>query len=102
MATQAQFEAIVAEEFGWSKAETRQIFEAISGLVVKELRKRDGDKKVALRGLGTFKLVDTPAKPRRKGRNPATGEEIMLKAKPKGRKVKVLVNKGLRDTLKAS
>ena len=66
------------------------------------LRKRDGDKKVALRGLGTFKLVDTPAKPRRKGRNPATGEEIMLKAKPKGRKVKVLVNKGLRDTLKAS
>jgi nucleoid DNA-binding protein len=32
--------------------------------------------------------VNKPASPARKGRNPFTGEEIMIKAKPASRKVR--------------
>ncbi len=38
-------------------------------------------------GLGKLVIRKTPARPARKGRNPATGEEIMIKAKPAGRKL---------------
>jgi DNA-binding protein HU-beta len=38
-------------------------------------------------GLGKLIVRKTPARPARKGRNPATGEEIMISAKPAGKKL---------------
>lgn len=38
-------------------------------------------------GLGKLVVRRTPKRPARKGRNPATGEEIMIAAKPAGRKL---------------
>jgi len=38
-------------------------------------------------GLGKVKIRTLPATPARKGRNPATGEEITIKAKPKRSKL---------------
>ena len=40
-----------------------------------------------LPGVGKLVLKKTPARPARKGRNPATGEEIMIPRKPAGKKL---------------
>jgi nucleoid DNA-binding protein len=39
-------------------------------------------------GLVKLRTVDKPATKARKGRNPFTGEEIMIKAKPASRRVR--------------
>ena len=57
------------------------------------------------KGVGTFTLpglfkinaVKVPAKPKRKGKNPFTGEEQMFAAKPASVKVKVRPLKKLKD-----
>ncbi len=38
-------------------------------------------------GLGKLVVRKTPARPKRKGRNPATGEEMMIPAKKAGQKL---------------
>jgi nucleoid DNA-binding protein len=44
-----------------------------------------------------IKVVNKPARPARMGVNPFTGEEMMFKAKPASKGVKVLALKGLKD-----
>jgi nucleoid DNA-binding protein len=60
------------------------------------------------RGSGEFQIPDTgvkirrvkkPARKARMGRNPATGEEIKIAAKPAHTVVKVLALKALKDTI---
>ncbi|MFW5750076.1 MAG: HU family DNA-binding protein [Planctomycetota bacterium] len=46
-----------------------------------------------LPGLGKLVLKKTPRRPARMGRNPATGEEIKIAAKPAGKKLVFRVNK---------
>lgn len=58
----------------------------------------DGDP-VNLSGFVKFSRKDTPAKPAREGRNPATGETMMLKPKPASVAVKVTPLKALKDTV---
>jgi len=47
----------------------------------------------SLPGLGKLLLKKTPRRPARPGRNPATGEEIMLKPKPAGKKLVFRISK---------
>jgi nucleoid DNA-binding protein len=47
----------------------------------------------SLPGLGKLVLKKTPKRPAREGRNPATGEIIMLPPKPAGRKLVFRVSK---------
>src|SRR5437879_456732 len=54
---------------------------------------------VAISGFAKFARRDVPAKPRRKGRNPATGEEIMLALKPASRSVKITPLKAFKDAV---
>ena len=54
---------------------------------------------VAISGFAKFARRDVPAKPRRKGRNPATGEEIMLAPKPASRSVKITPLKAFKDAV---
>jgi nucleoid DNA-binding protein len=54
---------------------------------------------VAISGFCKFARRDVPAKPRRKGRNPATGEEIMLAPKPASRSVKITPLKAFKDAV---
>lgn len=49
---------------------------------------------VSLIGFGSFKVVKTKAKT---GRNPRTGKEIKI---PAGRKVKFIIGKTLKDSVK--
>ena len=48
---------------------------------------------------GTFMLKETAARPARMGRNPATGEEIKIKATPAKKKVVFKISKSYKDTL---
>ena len=88
--TQAQFFQAVAEGAELSKAQVRQVFQAVEDVVTKRL-KNEG--KIPLGGLGAVKLVDRKA---RIGRNPATGEQIQIPAK---RVVKFRVAKAAKDAI---
>jgi DNA-binding protein HU-beta len=68
----------------------REIYEGIVAATIKVTRK---EKECKLPGFGIVKLVKTKA---RKGRNPATGEEIQIKAKTV---VKIRVAKALKDAI---
>jgi nucleoid DNA-binding protein len=48
-------------------------------------------------GLLKMRVVKKPATKARKGVNPFTGEEMMFKAKPASKVVKVAALKGLKD-----
>ena len=54
---------------------------------------------VAISGFAKFARRDVPAKPRRRGRNPATGEEIWLAPKPASRSVKITPLKAFKDAV---
>ena len=44
-------------------------------------------------GIGKLRLKKTPRRPARMGRNPATGEEIQIAAKPAGKKLAFSISK---------
>lgn len=52
-----------------------------------------------LPGLLKIAIVDKPARKAREGINPATGEKIMIKAKPASKAVKVRALKRLKDVV---
>ena len=64
----------IASKTGLSQKDAGASLEAFIGAVSKSLKKGES---VTLIGFGTFKVVKTAA---RKGRNPQTGKEIMIKA----------------------
>ena len=55
--------------------------------------------KIRISNLGILQVRVRPALPARKGRNPATGEEIQIKAKKASRQVAFRVAKTLRETI---
>jgi DNA-binding protein HU-beta len=68
----------VAEGTGVPKADVSRVVDKM----LEEVRScLDGGESVALRGFGTFRVTETAA---RKGRNPATGQEMDI---PAGRRV---------------
>lgn len=70
----ADFVSAVAEKTGMTKADSDMALAAVLNVIATEVA--DG-KRINLPGFGTFKLNFRAA---RKGRNPATGEEIDIKA----------------------
>jgi len=66
----------------------REVFDALTALIAADLSKK-GAGEFNFNGLMKLKTVNKPATSARKGRNPFTGEEIMIKAKPASRKVRV-------------
>jgi DNA-binding protein HU-beta len=69
-----------------TKAQANRVVDAVFDTIVKTLSHGDD---VAISGFGTFRVARTKA---REGRNPKTGEKIMIKAsvKPKFRAGKAL------------
>lgn len=64
----------VAAKTQLSKAQVKEILDLSLDMIVKKVKK---DERVALSGFGTFTLRKRAA---RKGRNPATGEAVKVKA----------------------
>jgi len=67
--------------------QVREVFDALTAIMVADLGKK-GSGEFNFNGLVKLRTVNKPATPARKGRNPFTGQEIMIKAKPASRKVR--------------
>jgi nucleoid DNA-binding protein len=72
----------------------KEVFDALTQIMVADLSKK-GSGEFNFNGLVKLKTVNKPATKARKGRNPFTGEEIMIKAKPASRKVRARALRGL-------
>ena len=77
--TQTQLVAAVAEKAEMSKADAKRALGALDEIVLTEL---GNAQKVRIGGLVQLTVRVKPAQKSRKGRNPATGEEITIAAKP--------------------
>ena len=77
--TQSQMIAAVADRAEMSKADARRALDALDEIVLEEL---GNAQKVRLGGLVQLTVRVKPATKKRPGRNPATGEEITIAAKP--------------------
>jgi DNA-binding protein HU-beta len=69
----------VAERAELSKADAKRALDALDDIVLDEL---SNAQKVRIGGLVQLTVRVKPATKKRKGRNPATGEEIEIAAKP--------------------
>ena len=77
----------IATGTGLKPRQVKEVFEGLQALMAADLGKR-GPGEFNVLGLIKLRTVNKPATPARKGRNPFTGEEIMIKAKPASRKVR--------------
>lgn len=77
--TQTQLAGAVADRAEISKAEAKRVLAALDEIVLEEL---GNAQKVRVGGLVQLTVRVKPAQKARKGRNPATGEEITIAAKP--------------------
>ncbi|HWE12269.1 MAG TPA: HU family DNA-binding protein [Solirubrobacteraceae bacterium] len=77
--TQTQLIAAIAERADLNKADAKRALAALDEIVLEEL---GNAQKVRIGGLVQLTVRVKPATKKRKGRNPATGEEIDIAAKP--------------------
>ena len=77
--TQSQMVAAVADRADMSRADAKRALDALDEIVLEEL---GNAQKVRLGGLVQLTVRVKPATKQRPGRNPATGEEITIGAKP--------------------
>ena len=89
----------LAEATGLRKKQVSQFFDELSKMIQQELSKK-GPGVVTIPGLLKIKRVEKPATKARQGRNPQTGEPMMIKAKPKRTVVRALALKGLKEMVK--
>ena len=82
---------------GLSLKDVAAVFDSLSGLIKKNLGGRGAPGTFTMPGLLKMRVVKKPAVKARKGVNPFTGEEMMFKAKPASKVVKVAALKGLKD-----
>ena len=82
-------EAASAHGFGEvSKKQAAAVVEELTSLMI-----NFAPAGAALPGVGKLLLKKTPRRPARMGRNPATGEEIKIAAKPAGKKLVFRISK---------
>ena len=77
--TQTQLADAVAERSDLSRAEAKRALTALEEVVLEEIGKAE---KVKIGGIVQLAVRLRPAQNARTGRNPATGEEIQIAAKP--------------------
>lgn len=78
------------------KKDISAVLEGLGTLIELHVKNR-GPGKFVMPGLMKITVVKKPATPARKGRNPFTGEEVMFKAKPARRAVKIRALRKLKD-----
>lgn len=88
MLTQTQLATAVAERAGLSKADAKAALTALEEIVLGEIGNAE---RVKIGGLVQLNVRLKPAQKARKGRNPATGEEITIAAKKASVDVKARV-----------
>jgi len=75
----ALINALVETDSGLNRKQVKSLIESLESIGHKQLKKTGGG---VVPGFAKFVVVTKKATPARTGRNPATGEEIQIKAKP--------------------
>ena len=88
--------AALSERIDTDKRKAEEALQAVLDVITETVSKGEA---VAISGFAKFARRDVPAKPRRMGRNPATGEEMMLNPKPASRSVKITPLKAFKDAV---
>ncbi|MGJ3495300.1 HU family DNA-binding protein [Piscirickettsia salmonis] len=87
----------LAEALNLERKDVKEFFTALKNQVERHVKK-GGSGEITIPDLGVkLKRVKKPATKKRKGRNPMTGEEIMIKAKPARTVVKATALKALKE-----
>ena len=94
--TKSAMMGAIAEDTGLAKKDVAAVFDSLSTVINGHIKK-GGAGTCTVPGLMKIKTVRKPATRARKGINPFTGEEMMFKAKPATKVVKVSALKGLKD-----
>ena len=94
--TKSQIIGEIAEQTEFTRREVADVFEAMAGLIKKDLGRR-GPGTFTVPGLMKIRVVRKPATKARKGINPFTGEEAIFQAKPARNVVKARPLKGLKE-----
>jgi nucleoid DNA-binding protein len=95
--TKSEIYAKIVEETGLARKDVAAVFDSLNGQIKKNLGGRGAPGIFTIPGLLKLRVVKKPARKARKGVNPFTGEEMMFKAKPASKVVKVSALKGLKD-----
>ena len=98
-ATKTEVYAALAEKTGLAKKQVAGFMDALSDYIKSQIGKK-GPGLFVLPGLLKVKRHKKPPQAERMGRNPKTGEEMVIKAKPARTVVKVLALKSLKDVVK--
>ena len=97
--TKSEILASIAETTELSRKQVASVFDALSGLIKKNVGKK-GPGKFVVPGLMKIVVIQKPATKARKGINPFTKHEQMFKAKPARKVIKVRPMKALKDMAK--
>ena len=88
--------AEIAQSTNLTKAQVGAVLDELETLIERHIKKR-GVGEFTLPGLMKIKSVKRPATKKRIGRNPATGEEIVIGPKPASIRVRVSALKRLKE-----
>jgi nucleoid DNA-binding protein len=95
--SKSQVYAALSEKAELSKKQIDAVFEALAALIKSQVGKKGPGAFVIPSSLIKIKRVVRPAKKARMGRNPATGEPMMLKAKAATTVIKAQAMKALKE-----
>jgi nucleoid DNA-binding protein len=95
--TKSEIYANIVDDTGLARKDVAAIFDSLNAQIKKNLGGRGAPGMFSVPGLLKMRVVKRPAKKARKGVNPFTGEEMMFKAKPASKVVKISALKGLKD-----
>ncbi len=95
--SKSQLTTKLAESTGLTKKQVNDVLDQLNDVIAGHLKKRGGAGSFTLPGLFKITTKHKPATKARKGTNPFTGEEVMLKAKPASVQVRVRPLKKLKD-----
>ena len=88
--------AEIAENTGLTRAQVDSVLDELETLIERHIKKRSVGE-FTLPGLLKIRSVKRPATKKRMGRNPATGEEIVIGPKPASIRVRVTALKRLKE-----
>ncbi len=97
--TKAEIVSTIAEMSKLPKAHVKAVLDALANCARGHLKKGGSGEFVVPELAVKLRRVEKPATKARKGRNPLTGEDIMIKAKPARKVIRALPLKALKDVL---
>lgn len=92
--TKSEVFGTIADQTDLTKKQVAEVFAALDGVIKKSLKANDA---FTLPGLAKMVVKKKPATKARPGKNPFTGEDIMIKAKPASKTVRIRPLKNLKE-----